>query len=228
MVLMNRDEQRCRPRACPPESTSFASVRAVYPREAGGGTWIAATDTGVVFALLNWSVQAPRISASSRGRIIPALLAGDRHDRPLQQWLKLADLLETNPFRLLRFDVHQGEVEEFQWNGGEPQTLYHPWVLAHWFSSGWSESEVVATRQRTAEAAKVEADHGTIAWARRLHAGHQPKRDAHSICMHRTDARTVSQTEVRVSVDEIEMEYRAGSPCNPCSPPQIINLTRRK
>jgi hypothetical protein len=48
---------------------------------------------------------------------------------------------------------------------------------------------------------------------RALHRSHLPAKDAFAICMHRTDAQTVSYTEVMVESGRAVLRYAPGAPC---------------
>src|SRR5436305_622975 len=48
---------------------------------------------------------------------------------------------------------------------------------------------------------------------RGLHRSHLPERGPFSICMHRTNAATVSYTEVTVENRNVTMRYKPGPPC---------------
>ncbi len=105
-LVCNRDEQRSRPAALPPRIESFGSHKAVLPIDpVGGGTWVAVSDAGLAFTLMNSYPGAalPAPGEKSRGLIIPALLPCG----------KLADVLEVSrdfdaepfaPFRLVVVD----------------------------------------------------------------------------------------------------------------------------
>ena len=76
-VMFNRDERHTRPEAWHPRTMRIGHGTALMPIDPqGGGTWIAATSAGLVFALLNGE-GSPASGAPSRGAIIP-LLAGHR------------------------------------------------------------------------------------------------------------------------------------------------------
>ena len=73
-VMANRDELHDRPVAHAPLITRAGGALALMPIDPrGGGTWIAATSAGLVFALLNGSGEALP-AAPSRGRLILELL----------------------------------------------------------------------------------------------------------------------------------------------------------
>ncbi|MGE0363131.1 MAG: NRDE family protein [Vicinamibacterales bacterium] len=73
-VMANRDERHDRPSAHPPLISRAGSALALMPVDPqSGGTWIAATSAGLVFALLNGTGEAAA-TAPSRGRLILELL----------------------------------------------------------------------------------------------------------------------------------------------------------
>ena len=73
-VMANRDERHDRPVAHPPLISRAGGALALMPVDPqGGGTWIAATSAGLVFALLNGTGDVPA-TAPSRGRLILELL----------------------------------------------------------------------------------------------------------------------------------------------------------
>jgi transport and Golgi organization protein 2 len=117
-IVFNRDERRDRPDAYPPAAFRAGCARAVMPIDpAGDGTWIAANDAGLVFAVLNDEdnnalphVGRPHFGASSRGLIIPLLLDATTVDEALARAATLA-WREYRPFRLFVFgDGRLGDV----------------------------------------------------------------------------------------------------------------------
>src|SRR4051812_17802145 len=101
-LAMNRDEKRARVEALPPTIVQLPPRRAVFPREPGGGTWIAANDTGVCVALINWHrvEREPRGKIMSRGGIVPAL-AGLTSAGEIAAALRAMPLDQLRPFRLI-------------------------------------------------------------------------------------------------------------------------------
>ena len=59
-----------------------------------------------------------------------------------------------------------------------------------------------------------------------FHRSHRPERGAHSPCMHRDDARTVSLTGVRVTASAISMTYADGPPCSTELSPPLTQMRR--
>lgn len=192
--------------ACPvPHAT-----RGIWPVDpVGGGTWVAANERGVAFAMLNKNMDpkpALPTGLRSRGTIIPAIAHVARVPDGVAL-LRAMDVQRFAPFRLVvsaaepcgvrgavcGWDRRELIVEEFA----------APLCLA---SSGLGDhlvqerlplfDEVVRT---AASAAAQDAFHGH-SWVNR------PER---SVLMRRPGYRTVSVTTVEVVEGRVEMWYRA-------------------
>lgn len=211
-LAMNRDEKRTRAVALPPEVFRCGGRRAIYPRERNGGTWLAANDAGLCLALINWHTieREPNEQPESRGRIIPALVdaAGAR---AIVHRLGATPLLNSRPFRLLVFDSRHKAVVELRWDLEKLSARHHPWRIQHWFSSGHDEPG--AERARGQICATWAASLRGTAALKNLHASHLPRRGPFSICMHRSDAATVSYAEVNLSDQRATLRYSPGPPC---------------
>jgi len=76
-VVMNRDERDDRLPARPPAILSFSNVQILAPTDTkAGGTWIAANEQGLTFALMNRTDTTRSLASpatQSRGLIIPAI-----------------------------------------------------------------------------------------------------------------------------------------------------------
>jgi len=209
-LAMNRDEQRSRPSARPPRISQAGELRSCFPSEPSGGTWIGINERRIACALLNWTRPGVRVdpeSPQSRGEIIPALL-GETDSASVLASLSRLQLAAYRPFRLLTFLPGEARILQWQWDGQTPALKTHPWKMRSWFSSGYREQEVQQVRQTSAAlfAPKNKAD------IRRLHRSHFPIPGLFSVCMHRTDARSVSYTEIDAG-ETIEVRYSGTSPC---------------
>jgi hypothetical protein len=224
-LVMNRDEQRSRVTAHPPRPRRLGERTVLHPSEPGGGTWIGINDSGTVFALLNWySVPVrPLTQLRSRGTIVPALLT---ESDPHRAGHRLAALgLELfQPFRVVGIFPSEasGAIREWRWNGASLVARDHPWKLGHWISSGADEPGAERERRLCFQRHASAPDHGTLTWLERLHASHEPDAGCYSICVHRDDAVTVSQTRIHWSRGTGWMEYLAGSPCSNARPSHRI------
>ncbi|REL30861.1 NRDE family protein [Thalassotalea euphylliae] len=219
-VFFNRDEQRTRAIAKP---VAFnASLDAVYPVDPqGGGTWIALTQAGSTFCLLNnYQAQATHqpIDPISRGEVILRLIAklnddvdGTHEERgDITHLIKALPLARFAPFILCFFPAylnqHQGKVQQLQWDGQHLTCLPVTMPLT---SSGFNISAVSAARYLHFAELMPQTTQDFLAY----HASHQPQRSAFSVCMHREDAHTVSFSHVQVGEGEQVFNYYQGSPC---------------
>ncbi|HUL34437.1 MAG TPA: NRDE family protein [Candidatus Eisenbacteria bacterium] len=226
VAAMNRDEERARPLALLPAVHSIGELNALYPREAGGGTWIGANGAGTLFGLLNWYAREtenlPK-KARSRGEVIPHLL-GDLDAATSERALWQLDLEGIHPFRLIGVYPGERQIREWRWDARQLVHKSHDWGRQHWFSS--SRSDTIAERERGAACERTwrgEPNDPAI-WLRTLHSGHIPEPGPFSICVHRADAATVSYTEVIWDGTQLQMRYLAGNPCQAVEMPGAWTL----
>ena len=228
-LAMNRDEKRSRPIASPPEIVDAGNRRAVFPRDPRGGSWIAVNQMGVCLALINWhriedavaGVAGPGRPRSTpaatelgtRGEIVIAL-AGAGSSQELTVALMNLPLRAYRPFRLVAIVPGEHRVTEWRWDLEALTTCQNRWERQHWFSSGFNEATAEFERARLCEGAFEHGGAVGLESLRRLHQSHAPRRGPFSICMHRSDAVTVSYTEVVVSDHRVVMRYKNGAPCS--------------
>lgn len=212
-LFFNRDELRTREAALPPRLESAAGRRWLAPRDGrAGGTWIAASESGLALALLNKSGgRAPELP-ESRGRIIPRLLGAASADRLTEGVLALG-LERYAPFRLLALWREPGAAVALAWDGSRLEREELDPAVGLLCSSGLGDERATQTRgalwqrRRSAAGAWGEAHH------RAFHRDHEPEPSAWSVCVHRPEACTVSYTEIELSPLELRVRYRPGSPC---------------
>jgi len=211
----NRDELRTREPARPPELFEGAAGRWIAPRDGrAGGTWIAASERGAVLALLNRSEGAPPPAATSRGLLIPELLAAAGPEE-LVAALARRDLAAYAPFRLLGLwrGVATGVVAG--WDGVALAADAVDAAAGLLCSSSLGDARVAATRgavwsrQRAAGGPRDAAAHDAF------HRDHTPEPSAWSVCMHRDDARSVSFTAVELGPAAVRLVYHDAPPCLP-------------
>jgi len=211
---MNRDEKRTRPKGLPPTRRKFGNRSIICPSEPSGGTWIALNDRGVTLAVINWysvSLRA-RGNVVSRGEIIPAVGAAE-NSRALARSLAPLPFDRINPFRLIGVFPATEQIVEWQWDLQELTHRSCLWKSQQWISSGFDEFKAQEIRNRSFEKFQNQASTGTTDWLRRLHCSHSPGRGPFSTCMHRSDAVTVSYTEISISPSQQLLYYKGGSPC---------------
>lgn len=223
-VVVNRDEQRDRPAALQPRwrAAGEGDGRAIWPIDPrGGGTWVAASERGLVLALLNVNLEpAPTLPRGmhSRGEIIPRLIDSEGAAEAVSR-LSGFDLDRFAPFRVVAVgpdragrDWNGGMVvQEARWDRARLVTRALPAGAACFVSSGLGDSRVTPRLELFRElvaaapvAARQDAFHDH-AWA---------GRESTSVMMSREDARTVSVTAVEIrprtgaSRVQVRMTYR--------------------
>ena len=213
-LAMNRDEKLSRPRGLPPDVRSVNGIQVIQPSEPDGGTWISLSEHAICLALINWySAPQPAVeSATSRGRIIPALIDA-QSDQEVRERLCSCIPKTTRPFRLIGVFPNEKALCEWRWDGKRLESVGHSWSLEIWISSGVDEAGAQRTRGATFLQHRIESDAAQPDWQRRLHSSHFPEKGAYSVCMHRNDAATVSFSEITVGEDTARFDHCQGSPC---------------
>lgn len=216
LLGMNRDERIARGAGTPPEARELGGTKAIYPSDGAGGTWIGANEHAIALALLNWNDIVPRptdVSKSrSRGLVIPALISS----RALAEFrvaLGVLELEDMLPFRLVGVFPPERQICEWRWDSGKMEFLLHGWEVRHWFSSSLSDKQAENLRRAACQAAWEQPDAGSAPWLRRLHASHVGGPGPFSLCVHRSDVRTLSYSEIACTPAVVRMEHFIGSPC---------------
>lgn len=218
-MVCNRDESRLRPAARPPRLRKFGNRSASLPVDPlSGGTWIAANDAGLVFALLNVNARSrrgarcgkrpdPVTPRTSRGRMIPRLLG----EADLRQALALftsMDLRQFEPFRLVMADRYH--LVECLWADGRPQVMEARAIDRPFcFTSSGLGDEVVAVPRRRLFAACFSAGRPWRDCQDSFHSHSWPGQENISVWMTRADALTVSRTQVDLCSERVAMHYYA-------------------
>jgi hypothetical protein len=213
-LAMNRDEQLARVAGLPPAKRFINGCTVVCPSEPGGGTWIAVNDSQASFALINWYSVAACVKGEpiSRGTVVGAVSAAASFPAADAELARLS-LDKINPFRLISFFPAHCKIIEWKWDLRKLARESHAWKAAQWISSGFDEPTAQRIRSETFRRAQKQRSAGTLPWLRRLHRSHLPSAGPFSICMHRSDAATVSYTEIRVLSGQTTMRYDSVAPC---------------
>ena len=214
LLGMNRDEQLARVNGLPPKLRSVNGVKVVCPSEPGGGTWVALNEVGTTLALINWYSITARVRQNpvSRGEIVRTASFASIPDE-VEATLNRLPLPQINPFRLIGIFPGSREVVEWRWDLRKRVREERTWKSQQWISSGFNELQAQRIRSRTFRDARMQSTFGRISWLRRLHRSHAPGCGPFSTCMHRTDAATVSYTEIIAEVQSATMSYQAEAPC---------------
>jgi hypothetical protein len=215
-VMFNRDERLGRTPARAPELIEARDRRAVMPIDPeSGGTWIAVTDAGLVFAVLNQypanngngnNPDAVRDRRVSRGCIIPLLVASESPRSALARAAAL-DLGRFAPFRLVCLDA--SHALEVRWNGRALHTTFRPLTAARLWTSCSADSQRAMTWRTCLFRARLGRGHLTAARQEAFHRHQWPTRPQLSVRMERPDARTVSIITVEATRKSLGMTYEA-------------------
>lgn len=223
-IVCNRDEQRTRPAASPPRWHALAGGgRGIWPTDTkAGGTWLGASERGLVLALLNYNpkhgLPAPLFPPrQSRGLIIPSLI-GLADVAGVARTLERMDFSLFPGFRLIGIDapraggVAYGPMIEATWNGRELGMTNLPPGPACFASSGLGDHRVLP---RLDVFRRMVLESGSTAEAQDEFHGHVwPAQPEISVMMNREDARTVSVTTVEVTragsegAVQVRMDYQ--------------------
>jgi len=223
-VGFNRDERRTRPPALPPARHIYDDRAAVHPLDPlGGGTWIAASAAGLVFALLNGysSADSGPHPRKSRGLIIPALLSADTLDAATAR-VRALDPGAFLSFRLVMIadDGAREAVSDGRQLECRDVREGEAWIR----SSSSVRPEIVLPSRETKFRDDVVPSSSTAAQDR-FHLTRHAADSALGVLMEREDARTVSVTTVEVFAAHVRMTYR---PLEPDAAPAIVTLARQR
>ena len=213
-LFFNRDEQRSRAPAEPPSMHKAGNVSYLAPTDPqGGGTWMGVNAYGLTLCVLNYTDPSLQAAApkdpTSRGLILPSLFDATRVDQ-LEDRLAAMRLCEYAPFQLLAVD-HKHE-SLWTWTGTALERRAKEAIPQPVTTSSYKPQEVVPTRKKTYQE-MVGSAAPTTETLLSFHRSHLPERSAHSVCMHRDDARTVSFSRVICTKEEVRFAYAPRPAC---------------
>jgi uncharacterized protein with NRDE domain len=229
-VFFNRDERKTRAPELAPRIEECAGVRFIAPRDgAAGGSWLGANDRGLGVALLNRYVPntgPARSEFRSRGLLLLDLLDALQ---PTEVGERLAEteLERYQPFSLLALDPH-GRPRLFEWTGYKLEEASEAGAHMPLASSSFDQSLArVHRKQLFSDMLAAAGGEASEVMLSAFHHSHAGGPGPFSVCMHRDDAETRSYTRLTVGPREVEMRWRAGSPCSIAADQSFV-LPRRQ
>lgn len=211
-VGFNRDESVKRGPAREPEKTDVGGVFYLSPIDGDfGGTWIGVNSHFQIYAVLNFYEANMKIlrNPTSRGLLLKKLLSEETHISALD-----SESLKTYyPFRILRVSV--GSTDILVWNG-EVVTLsvntdiWKVYASSFLLGNGIEEEREDILRKNFLQ---MDVEHDFLDISKRFLSCHLPEKGPHSPCMHRREARTVSNTLVVIDDKQVQMYYKNNQPC---------------
>jgi len=230
-LLCNRDEKNTRLPAAMPEIRSSRGVQFIAPLYGDfGGSWVAANEYGLTIALLNGPVNAPRGTlrgAKSRGHLVMEL-AGARSSEDVRRQMVQEDLGSLAGLTLVVLEAREPAML-FEWDGWHltvTENAEHrmPLTSSSFDPRGVQESRLQEFSSRLRAAQVLDAD--LLFEYHRSHGMGIDKPGAHSVCMHRPDAQTVSFTWIDVSRSDVRFFYSPAAPCQ-WAPGESVSLPRK-
>ncbi|MDA7746798.1 NRDE family protein [Psychromonas sp.] len=214
-LFFNRDEQITRPQANPPALNPF--LKSIYPVDpTGGGTWIAAHESGVSLALLNFyqaQIDPNLKQFTSRGVIIPHLL---KYPHEIDKVLKQMDLTVFQAFQLCVFEHDfsaqtAATARQYIWNGQSLSRCVLSALDSLPITSSGVDFETVSAYRKKQFTKMMVNKQVTEADFMAYHQ-HQGALGKCSVKMYREDAKTVSFTKITVNQskalgNKIKIEY---------------------
>lgn len=237
-ILFNRDEQKTRSIALPPQAFHKGNTVALMPIDPDGqGTWVATNNHGLSLCLLNfYQGQTPTTAKLSRGQLIRQLAYCHNYSQVVEQ-LAAINWKHFPPFTLVIFDpqkmahreiIHNVDLQNtivpvIVWDGIK---VTHDYQTSPITSSSFQFEQVQAARVAHFNHQTPLQVQPNLCQLLAYHMSHSPEQGAHSVCMHRDDAKTVSLTMINVESHQVTMDYQPGSPC--LSQPIVSLIEPRK
>ena len=209
-LFCNRDEKHTRRPASKPQLLTRGGMRFLAPVDGDfGGSWIAVNEFGLSLALLNRGPGSP--AQLSRGLLVMNLIASPTLSDVTVRFAA-SDLSDFAPFALLGLAPGL-PAALFTWNGREVGVVADADPYMPLVSSSVDPAGCESRRRATLECIRAQSPELHPGALLAFHRSHSPAPSAHSVCMHRDDAQTVSFTWVTVDGAGANMYYAGGSPC---------------
>jgi hypothetical protein len=233
-VFFNRDERRTRKPAVAPAIRTLDDTRFIAPLDGDfGGSWLGVNEHGVTVSIENGYTDLddlahqPGEGFTSRGLLLTSLTACRSSVDALRR-VEGLDLHRYRSFLLTVFDP-DGTGLLVRWIRGLLSVDRELGPLAPIISSSFETDEVRRSRQDLFRRMRDEGRRDEAEFHLAYHASHLPRKGAYSPCMHRTDARTVSFSHVRVDEREVRFGHVSHPPCQgrPTGPPVTLARARR-
>ncbi len=213
-LCFNRDEMKTRQQALPPEIESIDTVNVIMPVDPEGkGSWIAVNEYGLAICLLNnygAKINVEQRQWLSRGQIIRKLSSATCIQE-VDKRIEAMNLFNVKGFQVLALCSRFNEplISSWVWDGLE---LLHVRDGQQIFSSSsFNTQPVVSNRQQFFE--QYIAEHEvTIENLRQFHKTENTEDSRYGVCMVRSEAETVSYTEIHVKPNSVSMCYVPGRP----------------
>lgn len=207
IITSNRDEHIQRENAAAPGFHRLQNKKVIFPKDAkAGGTWFAATDSGVVAVLLNGAFKK-HISKppyrKSRGLI---LLQIAEANEPLSFFTAL-DLDNIEPFTVVLYQ--QVTLHELRWDGNEKYINELDITGSYiWSSATLYSDEVIAYRKDLFEKFIHSSTSVTSQAIHDFHANNNGDEDNGFVISRKTGMKTFSITQAVIQNSTVSFLYK--------------------
>ena len=232
-LIFNRDELNNRQRALPPiHKRSDSGTHFLSPTDTdAGGSWLIINEYGLTACLLNFYAadKAPSNDVHSRGEIV-LKFTDCRSVREAENIVQEMDSSHYRGFDLVLFDSQQKPVQ-YCWDA---RTLVRHLPIIPLTSSSYRTDEICEYRRELFRELFFHDAPQNLQQLLEFHNCHSAPQipaptSAHAPCMHRQEAKTVSQCVVEVTEEQVSMRYADGSPCSSeLSPPLRLERTQER
>ncbi|MDP0492645.1 MAG: NRDE family protein [Verrucomicrobiota bacterium JB023] len=207
-LAFNRDEAVARSAALPPSQREGERSFIAPQDPVGGGTWLAVSDEGTCFALLNnyqaSAAKATSAPARSRGEVVWQL-AGSRDWS--EQWKTIeAGIDDYAPFHLLV--LQKNEVLLRNWDGKQMEEGSLDSQLGVFSSSSLLTKPAIAIREKSFWNYWKNRHEQGIRMLQSFLDGRADDDRETSPMTDRGDRRTVSQSQIEIGGSKIAFRYR--------------------
>jgi hypothetical protein len=208
-LFFNRDESLERPVGLPPEVNSLGDSRFVCPGDpVGGGTWLLVNEHGMSLGLLNYyeaQMDYEPIEPKSRG-LLPIAFANCQTLADIESSILEADFAPYPPFHLLAVSA-DAAARLITWDG-KTKSIHHPNLEDLPISTSSFETEEVINLRKELFKQQVLPQMEQDEVLEEFHSHKKPAPDTHAVLMTRSNAKTVSITQVNVEKKQATMSYR--------------------
>ncbi len=193
LLATNRDEMRNRKEAEPPAIHTSGKTRVIRPVDGdAGGTWVALSEDGIAFAIMNEYQSTVRVDGpfTSRGKIIPAV-ADCKTTGDVSARLEMIHEFRFRPFRLLMADALNG-VHMWQYDGTKIHEHRQGKGAGLWVSAGEKERQVLKGRKKLFERFLSQSGYDEPERIKELHTTREVRNDEYSFIVDLPEVHTVS------------------------------------
>ena len=200
----NRDEQRTRPQALYPKLSQIGTINTLFATDpVANGTWLAINDFGATVCLLN-NYQAQLSSSKtqsfqSRGLLVKQF-SKIKTQHQFQQLLAVIDLENYRGFKLLfKPAALQEQILVYDYNGDNAEYITSKQQC--FTSSSYASARIIPHRLQLHRQLLATQTY-TIEFMRNFHFKTDNTEPARGVCMQRSDAKTISYTEVELDLQK--------------------------